>query len=87
VLTLVANEPNRRGKQREGDIHGTFDYWFDGGAVSMLTGSIRYDLADGTVAHRDVSPRHLSLTILFPGGERVVVRQDEPPAPPEAPKD
>jgi hypothetical protein len=75
VLQLIASEPNRRAKRRRSDLEGAFDYWFDGGAVSMLTQHIHYFFADGTNAYRGISAHGVHVTIVFAGGERVTVAQ------------
>ena len=75
ILLLIATEPNRRTKPRHGDPKRPFDYWFDGGAVSMLTQHIRYLCGDGTTAHRELSPQHLRLTIVFANHETVTITQ------------
>ena len=75
ILVTIATEPNRRAKPLPDDLEGPFDYWFDGGAVSMLTQHIRYLFADGTTAFRGISPHLVSVTIVFPGGEKVTVSQ------------
>lgn len=75
VLVAIATEPNRRSRPLAGDLEGPFDYWFDGGAVSVLTQYIRYLFADGTTAFRGISPHLVSVTIVFPGGEKVTLSQ------------
>jgi len=76
ILSLIAAEPGRRAKRRPDDLEGPYDYWFDGGAVSMLTQHIRYHFADGSEAYRAISPHRLSLTIVLPSKERVTIAQE-----------
>ncbi len=75
ILLAIATEPNRRSKPVAGDLDGPFDYWFDGGAVSMLSQNIRYLFADGTTALRGISLKHLSVIITFVTQEKVTVIQ------------
>jgi hypothetical protein len=50
VLSLMSTQPNARARPEAGDLEGTFDTWFDGGAVNHDTGISRYVFADGSVA-------------------------------------
>jgi hypothetical protein len=75
ILLAIASEPNRRAKRHHGDPEGPYDYWFDGGAVSMLTSHIRYMFTDGTEAFRSINPQHVSVTIVFPNREKVTITQ------------
>ena len=51
VLTLIGDPPGRRVCPQAGDLIGSYDFWFDGGASIHHTGPNRqYDFADGTVA-------------------------------------
>ena len=59
------------------DLAGEFDFWFDGGACRQITGYTEYQLADGTVATNAVTPG-LSLSIQFPDGRRVGIREHRP---------
>ena len=75
VLQLIAKIPNRREVRQVSDLEGDYDYWFDGGACKMETGSTRFMLQDGTSATVGVLP-WLSLSIHFRDGRRVVIQQD-----------
>ena len=74
VLACIAPGANRREKPIAGDLRGTFDFWFDGGAARVITGWTEFEFADGTRATVDVIPG-LSVTIEFPNGCVVEVRQ------------
>ncbi len=75
VLRVVASMPNRRSQRRDGDLHGQFDFWFDGGAARINTGFMVLVLADGTQVHVCGPISWLSLSIEFPDGRRVSVEQ------------
>lgn len=76
VLELLATEPHRRDVPHAGDRQGDFDYWFDGGACRVLTGSVEFELDDGTLVRSSAPMPHLALTIRFPDGRRVRVQQE-----------
>jgi len=75
ILGVIATPPNRRKRPREGDLIGEFDEWFDGGALRFVTGYTEYEFSDGTRATVDVL-LYLSVSIVFPNGERVYIRQE-----------
>jgi hypothetical protein len=74
VLTLIAEQPNRRERSKAGDQPGAFDFWFDGGAARCITGWTEYDFGDGTRATVGITPV-LSVQIKFPNGATVEIRQ------------
>jgi len=74
ILLSIATTPNRRARPNPGDLSGSFDFWFDGGAAGMITRWTQYEFADGTRAKRGVVPG-LSVEIQFPNGCAVVVSQ------------
>jgi hypothetical protein len=76
ILQCIATAPNRREEPTAGDVAGTFDFWFDGGAASIRTGFIEYKFADGTRSTLAAPIPALSVTIEFPNGCRVRVQQD-----------
>jgi hypothetical protein len=68
--------PNRREKPTASDLAGQFDFWFDGGAATIVTGYVAYEFVDGTrVTVADTCPA-LSVTIEFANGCRVRVQQE-----------
>jgi len=69
--------PNKRTEPIPGDLHGKFDFWFDGGAGQNITGWDEYDLADGTRVLVGAVP-FLSVTIQFSNGTRVKIQQESP---------
>jgi len=72
VLYLCGAQPNRRFKPKEGDLPG-FQYWFDGGAVIVPTGSPEeIILTDGTKVWMGGIhlPTDRLVEIEFPTGER-----------------
>jgi len=75
VVQTIATIPNKRDRPIAGDIRGTFDFWFDGGAARIITGSFEYELADGTHVTVGTVPV-LSVAIEFPNGTRVRVQQE-----------
>lgn len=79
VLQLVAEPPNRRDSPRAGDLQGQFDFCFDGGAARSVTGWTTYHLSDGTRTIQGTT-LHLSVSIEFPDGRRVEVRQTSGPS-------
>ena len=56
---------------------GDYDYWFDGGACRIETGTTTYVLNDGVKVLVGL-PRQdmLAIDILFPNGTRVHVEKD-----------
>lgn len=75
VLRCIATPPNKRDEPIAGDLSGTFDYWFDGGAARIVTGWTEYQFTSGIRAIVD-GLEGLSITVTFPNGSRVRVQQD-----------
>lgn len=74
ILQLIATVPNRREVEQPGDLEGDYDFWFDGGAIELITGTTRFVFQDGTIAEVAVVPT-LSLNINFRDGHVVKVQQ------------
>ena len=74
ILSLIASPPNRRESPLPNDPPGTFDFWFDGGVCTYVTGCTEYEFDDGTTASIAVL-RELTLSITFPDGRSVAVKQ------------
>jgi hypothetical protein len=74
ILALISQVPNRREKPKAGDVPGNFDFWFDGGACSYITGETVFSFTDGIQATVFVTPS-LSVTIRFPDGREVSIFQ------------
>ena len=77
ILLAIAVTPNRRNKPRTGDLSGSFDFWFDGGAARMITGWTEFEFADGTRARVDVVPG-LHVVIQFKNGYGALISQLDP---------
>ena len=77
ILQAIAVTPNRRDRPRTGDLSGNFDFWFDGGAVKMVTGWTQFEFADGTRARVDVVPG-LHVVIQFKNGYGAAISQLDP---------
>ncbi len=75
ILQSIAMAPHRRETPTPADESGAFDFWFDGGAATIQTGSIEYKFTDGTRATVAARIPALSLTIEFPHGCLVTVQQ------------
>lgn len=75
ILATIAAPRNRRYRPLEGDLTGDFDFWFDGGACRIHTGSQHYVFADGTHAHLVMPAPWLSVNVVFPNGEIVDIVQ------------
>lgn len=75
ALWSIHAPPNRRERPLSGDLPGDYDFWFDGGACRMTTGSTHYVFADGTTASVGVLP-YVNLQIRFSSGELVHVRAE-----------
>ncbi len=73
VLWSIHAPPNRRERPLDGDLPGDFDFWFDGGACRMVTGSTQYSFGDGTTVSVGVLP-YVHVHIRFSSGEVVQVR-------------
>jgi hypothetical protein len=76
VLGCIAETPNGRSKPVQGDLAGTFDFWFDGGAGRVQTGNVEYEFSDGTRATVGAPLPVLSIVIEFANGCRVRIQQD-----------
>lgn len=55
-----------------------FDFWFDGGAGRVLTGWEEFVFENGAQAEVAAQVPSLSVTIDFPDGRRVEIRQTRP---------
>jgi hypothetical protein len=75
VLGVIAAPSNRRLQPIEGDLPGDFDYWFDGGACKLHTGTMLCVFSDGTRVHSVFPAPWLNLNIVFPDGNIVDVLQ------------
>ena len=75
ILENIATAPNKRESPTPADEAGAFDFWFDGGAATIQTGSIEYKFSDGTRAALAAPVPALSVTIEFPNGCVVIVQQ------------
>lgn len=75
ILRLIASPPNWRNRPTAEDRAGSFSFWFDGGAASVQTGFVEYVFASGARAVQVAPTPSLSITIEFPGGARVEIRQ------------
>ncbi len=76
ILLSIATAPNRRERPTATDEPGAYDFWFEGGAATIQTGSIEYTFADGTRATVAAPVAALSITIEFPNGSMVRVQQE-----------
>ena len=76
ILQLIATVPNRSEVRGPGDLEGDYDFWFDGGAIQLITGTTRFVFQDGTIAEVAVVPT-LSLHIDFRDGRVVEVHQPQ----------
>ena len=76
ILESIASVPNRRDRPRIDDLEGPFDFWFDGGACTIMTGSVEYVFEEGTVATVGAPLPVLSVTIRFTDGKRVLIQQE-----------
>ena len=75
ILELIATVPNRRDTPLVEDLKGPYEFWFDGGACTIVTGWCEYVFQDGTVAIVGTIPA-LSVTIKFVDGRRVRIQQE-----------
>ena len=80
ISGLMTNRPNARRTPQPGDLPGTFDSWFDGGASITHTGThTEYEFADGTRAREnyrfgplsDPECHVIEIIIKFPNNVRV----------------
>jgi hypothetical protein len=74
ILMCIADPPNRRKEPIPGDLVGSFDFWFDGGAAKYVTGWTEWEFSDGSRAKVDVVPG-LAVRIQFANGCGVEVLQ------------
>ena len=75
ILSIIAAPPNLRQQPKPDDMQGEhYEEWFDGGAISHVTGCTYYDFKDGTRAMVGVVG-WLSVSIDFPDGTEVDVEQ------------
>jgi len=75
ILELMSTLPNARSLARAGDLEGTFDVWFDGGAVKHDTGVSIYRFLDGAEAMTGTS-LVWQVSITLPDGRHIHVRED-----------
>lgn len=80
VLSVIAAPPGRRDRPVPGDLSGTYDFWFEGGAAIHHTGPTRqYDFANGTRAWESTK-FGFGIHIRFPDGTEITVqRRFDPP--------
>ncbi len=76
ILLWIATVPNKRETPIVGDLKGSFDFWFDGGAAKIQTGYVEYQFYTGAIATVGAPIPALSVTINFPNGSRVRVQQE-----------
>lgn len=76
ILNLIERVPNKHEERRVTDKVGSYDFWFDGGACIIQTGSSVYHFDDGTTALAAAAVPWVSIIIEFPNGERVKVEQE-----------
>jgi len=76
VLQFIAVIPNKREARQVGDLEGDYDYWFDGGACKVYTGSMEFVFQDGTIATVATPIPSPSLHIRFRDGGRVRIQQE-----------
>jgi hypothetical protein len=82
VLGAMADPPGRRERPRPGDLEGTYDFWFDGGAAVGITArGMLYDFVDGTRAWQSGLFDECSVQIEFRDGCEVKVSLTQPPRP------
>ena len=74
VLQLISTIPNKREVRQVGDLEGDYDYWFDGGACKVYTGSMEFVFHDDTIARVAAPIPSLSLHIRFREGACQVIR-------------
>ena len=75
ILDIIAAPPGRRNSPGETDLPGDFDYWFEGGACRIHTGSLYFTFEDGTEAHVVFPAPWLNVNIVFADGAVVDVVQ------------
>lgn len=75
VLQRIGSPPNRREQPIPGDVQGEFDFWFDGGACKIHTGSVAYEFTNGACATVAAPVPTLMVEIQFADGCRVRVQQ------------
>ena len=73
-LSSIDSLPNLRSTPKRGDLDGTFDHWFDGGALKVVTGWNEYHFADGTLAYVPTTPT-LQIEMRFPSGAYVTISE------------
>jgi len=76
ILALISDTPNRRGHSMASDLAGKYDFWFDGGACRVHTGSLEYVFSNGTRALVGAPIPWLSVTIEYSDGRRVTIKQE-----------
>jgi len=75
ILQLISQLPNRREHPHPEDLSGDFDFWFDGGACRVQTGRKEFVFENGISVDLAAPIPSLSLTIDFPDGRQVEIRQ------------
>jgi hypothetical protein len=78
ILQCIGAPSNKRDTPVAGDLEGPFDFWFDGGAATIMTGTMEYSFASGARATLFAPSVTLRVGITFPNGTYVsVVQPDE----------
>ncbi len=77
ILSLIATPSDKRDHPVSEDIKGKFGHWFDGGAIQMAAGSCTYHFFDGTRAFVVSPVPVLDLTIHFPNGRTIEIKQNK----------
>jgi hypothetical protein len=84
ILARVCSPPNRRDRPQDGDLAGSFSFWFDGGACAEDTGgwsTYRFLNGDEVVDHGFcLGPSTLYAEIRFADGRHVDIQQRSKPA-------
>jgi hypothetical protein len=74
ILILIERMPNAREQPLPDDLEGNYDYWFDGGAMRVVTGYNVFDFKDGSRATMHEIP-FFDIGIEFSNGARIRIRQ------------
>jgi len=74
ILAKIDSPPGLRSKPDAGDLEGSFDQWFDGGAIRTVTGWTEYHFADGTLAVVPTTPT-LQVEVRMPSGVYLTISE------------
>jgi hypothetical protein len=79
LLSSIVARPDWRRAPRAGDLQGTFDGWFNDGAVREVTGWTEYHFVDGTLVVVPGSSARVDIQLPAGGYVSITCQSEAPP--------